>query len=118
MTYKLAINEFTNNDDSLGFLSSENDPYTFMSVESFEKTIEDQDDYLPNIEFRLELADTLHESERQVYTVFTMIGDIGGFNGAIIILPSFLMAQYSGAMYTSAIQEEIPSRKQKKIKQD
>ena len=113
------MNEFTNNDDSLGFLSSENDPYTFMSVDSLEKIGgDDYDDDLPHIEFRLELSNTLYESERQVYTVFTMIGDIGGFNGAIIILPSFLLAQYSGAMYTSAIQEEIPSRKEKKSKQD
>ena len=37
-----------------------------------------------------------------------MIGDIGGFNGAIIILPSYILASYSARMYSSSIQEEIP----------
>ena len=51
-----------------------------------------------------------------MYTVFTMIGDIGGFNGAIIILPMFLLSMYSGRMYSSSIQEEIPVRKSKQSK--
>ena len=43
-----------------------------------------------------------------------MIGDIGGFNSAIIILPTFLMAIYSERMYQGSIQEEMPTRKPKK----
>ena len=69
---------------------------------------------LPSIDIVVRLSDTKHEYERQVYTVFALIGDIGGFNGAIIMLPTFLMTRYSQCMYKSAIQEEIPTRKTKK----
>ena len=92
MTYKLALNEYTDNNDSFGFLSSANEPYSFMSVDSLEKQIDISTDPWPHFEIRLELADVKYESERQVYTFFTLIGDIGGFNGAIIILPAYLMA--------------------------
>ena len=92
MTYKLALNEYTDKSDSFGFLSSDREPYSFMSVESLEKHVDDSPDTQPHIQILLELADIRYESERQVYTFFAMIGDIGGFNGAIIILPAFLMA--------------------------
>ena len=42
-----------------------------------------------------------------------MLGDVGGFNGAIIILPAYLMAKYSESKYQASIQQEIPSRKTK-----
>ena len=92
MTYKLALNEYTDNNDSFGFLPRKKVPYSFMSIDSIEKHSEVTNDFVPRIQIRLELADIKYESERQVYTFFTMIGDIGGFNGAIIILPAFLMA--------------------------
>ena len=92
MTYKLALNEYTDNNDSFGFLSSASEPYSFMSVDSQENRLDPSPDFLPHFQVRLELADIKYEKERQVYTFFTMIGDIGGFNGAITILPAFLMA--------------------------
>ena len=92
MTYKLAMNEYTDNSDYFGFLSSAREPYSFMSVDSLEKHVDDSPDAWPHFQILLELAEIKYESERQVYTFFTMIGDIGGFNGAIIILPAFLMA--------------------------
>lgn len=89
-----------------------------MSIDSLEKIVEESSHPWPHIEVRLELSDTKYESERQVYTFFTMIGDIGGFNSAIIILPAFLMTQYSDRMYTAAIQEEIPRRETRKRKRE
>ena len=86
------MNEHTDNHDSFGFLSGASEPYSFMSVDSLEKQIDISTDFLSHFEIRLELADVKYESERQVYTFFTLIGDIGGFNGAIIILPAYLMA--------------------------
>ena len=71
---------------------------------------------LPKFKIVYRLSNVLHQSERKVYSVFTMIGDIGGFNGAIIILPSFILAQYSGRMFSSSIQEEIPVSKKSKKK--
>ena len=71
---------------------------------------------LPKFKIVYRLSNVLHQSERKVYSVFTMIGDIGGFNGAIIILPSFILAQYSGRMFSSSIQEEIQVSKKSKKK--
>ena len=58
---------------------------------------------LPNVKISVVLSNALHQTERKVYSVFTMIGDIGGFNGAIIILPSYILATYSARMYSSSI---------------
>ena len=58
---------------------------------------------LPNVEISIELSNVLHQTERKVYSIFTMIGDIGGFNGAIIILPSYILTSYSARMYSSSI---------------
>ncbi len=38
-------------------------------------------------------------AERSKYTVFVLLGDVGGFNGAIMILPAYLMSFYSEKMY-------------------
>ena len=73
-----------------------------------------KDPDLPCLEIKLKLSNILLESERKTYTIFTMLGDIGGFNTAINILPTFILAQYSGRMYSSSIKKEIPVRKTKK----
>ena len=59
----------------------------------------------------LRLSENKYLYERSVYTFFTLIGDVGGLNGAIVILPTFLMAIYSERMFQGSIQEEIPARK-------
>ena len=63
------------------------------------------------VEIRLTLSNLKYQYERSVYTVFTLIGDVGGFNGAIVILPTFIMTIYSERMFKGAISEEIPTRK-------
>ena len=40
-----------------------------------------------------------------------LIGDIGGFNGAIIMFPAFLLAWYSERMYQSSVYQELPVKK-------
>ena len=62
-----------------------------------------KDPDLPCLEIKLQLSNILVESERKTYTIFTMLGDIGGFNSAINILPTLILAQYSGRMYSSSI---------------
>ena len=47
----------------------------------------------------LQLSANKYIYERNVYTFFSLIGDVGGFNGAIVIVPTFLMAIYSERMY-------------------
>ena len=63
------------------------------------------------VEIRLTLSNLKYQYERSVYTFFTLIGDVGGFNGAIVILPTFIMTIYSERMFKSAISEDIPTRK-------
>ena len=45
-----------------------------------------------------------------------MLGDIGGFNGAIIIFPSYLMSWYAERMFNASIYEEMPVKKQRSKK--
>ena len=45
-----------------------------------------------------------------------MLGDIGGFNGAIIIFPSYLMSWYAKRMFNASIYEEMPVKKQRSKK--
>ena len=47
----------------------------------------------------LTLGNKKKEIERQVYTLMTLMGDVGGFNSAIILIPSFIMTFYSNRMY-------------------
>ena len=51
----------------------------------------------------LRLSANKYIYERSVYTFFALLGDVGGFNGAIIILPTFVMAIYSERMYQGSI---------------
>ena len=37
--------------------------------------------------------------ERQSYTFMMMVGDIGGFNSAVIVVPTLFMSYYSSLMY-------------------
>ena len=42
-----------------------------------------------------------------------MLGDIGGFNSAVMIFPAYLMSIYADRMYKKAITEETPTHKRK-----
>ena len=43
--------------------------------------------------------------------MFILLGDIGGFNGAIMILPAYLMSLYTDRMFRKSIAAETPIRK-------
>ena len=42
-----------------------------------------------------------------------LIGDIGGFNGAVFIFPAFFLSWYNQKMFTSSLYEELPVKKKK-----
>ena len=90
-------------------MTSDPDPYEFLSVDQIKETVT-QKAGKPDILVRIELSANLISSERSVYTFFTLIGDLGGFNAAIIILPAFVMSLYSKLMFQSSVQEEITTR--------
>ena len=41
----------------------------------------------------------------------TLLGDFGGFNGSMIMLPMFIMSHFSAIMYKFAITKELPIKK-------
>ena len=108
LKYSLAPTEFTDNSNRFGFIASEADPIEFLTIGGKER--EYLDNQSPQFIVEFSLSDKQTEIERQVYSIFTLIGDIGGFNSAIIILPTFVMAFYSGRMFDASLQEEIPTR--------
>ena len=98
----LAQNELVNKDDYIGFLSGDPETISYLSVDSQKESVEDIDSEV-GISIQMMLSTNKYVYERSVYTFFTLIGDVGGFNGAIIILPTFLMAIYSERMYQGSI---------------
>ena len=108
----LAQNEFYDQQDMIGFLSKEPEPYKFLSMDFNEKQQYQSRDTLPHVSFKLTLSDNSITYKRDAFTIIQLIRSIGGFNGAIIIFPAYLMSIYSGRMFQSDIQKEIPVRRQ------
>ena len=57
------------------------------------------------------LSDRKWIHERRAYTFMALIGDVGGFNGAMVLLPTYLMSYFSFIMYKWAVTEEMPVKK-------
>ena len=63
------------------------------------------------MEVTLELSEIKRTYERQAYTFMTLLGDIGGFNSVVYVLPALFMAQYGERMYQSSVYQELPVKK-------
>lgn len=116
---KLGPSEFTALDDPIGFslLEDNPDPVQFFFIADLETTATELSEgifypessfIVPKLELSLELAATQRFAERQAYTFFTLLGDVGGFNGAIIMLPAYMMSWYSAKMFQDSLLQEIP----------
>ena len=114
MVVELSQNEFIDHNDYVGFLSPDPEPYNFLSIE--DKTTESSPSSSPKASFIIKLSDKKRNYERQVYTFMTLIGDIGGFYGAILTIPSLILSNYSKTMFESSLQENMPVRMSKKRK--
>ena len=79
-------------------MSGDPEVHNFLSVDS-QKVVREGIESEVGIMIKLMLSTNKYVYERSVYTFFTLIGDVGGFNSAIIILPTFLMSIYSKRMY-------------------
>ena len=62
----------------------------------------------------VQLDDTTKVYKRTAYTFFSLLGDVGGFNAAIIIFPSYFMSSFSSNKYSQAVYKGVPVRKTKK----
>ena len=95
----------------MGFFTSELDPFVFLTLEEikpFNKI--NSSTSKTGFKYDIVLSNKLHASERQVYTFFTLIGDLGGFNDGITIIPAFLLSFYSSRMFNASILQELPAR--------
>ena len=72
---------------------------------------------LPSIDIRLRLSEKKTLYERQAYTLMILIGDIGGFAGAIIGLPAYFLSWYSNKMFSASIYKQLPVKDSKKKQQ-
>ena len=65
----------------------------------------------PEVHIMLAMDETKHYYERQVYTFLQLLGDFGGFYGAIVMAPSFILSFYSPKMFDSDLISTVPSQK-------
>ena len=51
---------------------------------------------------KVQLADVLRTSERDSYTFMALLGDFGGFNDGISLIPAIIMTLYNQRLFRSA----------------
>ena len=66
---------------------------------------------MPIMAVEISLSDQQLAYERNAYTLFALLGDVGGFNAAILIFPGYIMSFYSARMYQSSVNSDMPTRK-------
>ena len=117
--FEFAPDEFYDNNDEIGFLASEKEPFQFLQLQnhfSRSKALPDQTGKPPYQVFDIVLSNKKNTFERTFYTFFGLLGDIGGFNSAIIIFPAFLMNFYASRMFKAQVSSGIPIRKTHKMR--
>ena len=114
--FTLSVNKFYDYSDQVGLFEQDFEPYTYLTIDTRdkEKVPKTSEDDIPTLVIEFMLSEQFSERERTAYTFMTLIGDIGGFNGAIIIFPGLFMNWYSSKMFDAAIASEIPSKKKNK----
>ena len=105
----MAPNEFTSIEDYIGLFDSEPEPVTFFSIEeagpATNKMPIKNSEVLrqPRGIVELVLSTQKYEHECKVYTLLILIGDIGGFQGAILMIPAFFLSFYSPKMFEKSL---------------
>ena len=105
--FELGPNQFEDFRDIIGFFRTDPEEHVFFQIEK-----ENVDKISPykrtETRVKIELSDLFRSQERQVYTFITLMGDVGGFNGAVLVFPTIIMAYLSERMYHKEIAGEIP----------
>ena len=60
------------------------------------------------MEIEVVLSDKLHRFERTRYNLMMLAGDLGGFNSAVALIPSFLLSFYTPKMLQTSIASKTP----------
>ena len=66
---------------------------------------------LPTREIVMQMTNNKAFHVRHAYTMFDVLGDVGGFNGAVLSILSLFMGSYSSSVYFSQVSSEIPTLK-------
>ena len=114
-TLELSPRAFEDRDDIVGLLESDPEPFEFLEEEGLTKETLPGTGY-KTIDFAMQVGRKQTKIERQVYSIFALIGDAGGFNSAIIFFPYYFMSFYSSRMYQRAIASEVPVSRAKNRK--
>lgn len=64
----------------------------------------------PSTSLTIDLSDITFNYARSKYTVFALLGDFGGFNGAIVMVPAFLMSFYAPSSFQQSLVSKTPTR--------
>ena len=107
------MNKFTDNDNGFGIFDKDIEPVKFLSFTDRTISTNSINSVIPDFKLIFTLSDSETILIRESYSLMMMVGDIGGFNGAIIIIPTFLMLFYSERMFKLAITSNIPVRQAK-----
>ena len=120
-TIGLAPNEFYDYNDYFGLFEYDPEPHNFLSMETSESLVAnlvgqnttglsypDSQEILPISEIKFILSDNKRLIERHAYTFMILVGDIGGFTGAIISLPAILLSWYSNRVFTASVFSKLP----------
>ena len=65
------------------------------------------------MQFSIYLSDKKHIFERTKYSLFMLFSDFGGFLGAIIMIPQFIIGLYAPKMLAKSIAAQTPIAKKR-----
>ena len=56
--------------------------------------------------------------ERSAYTFFMLVGDLGGFAGAMMLMPTWFMSWYSARVFQADVMGQISHKRPKRKRED
>ena len=65
-------------------------------------------DGLAQARVQLHLSDRKHIYNRQKYSLFMLLSDFGGFQGAVIMIPYNIMSFYAASMLAKSLTSQLP----------
>ena len=67
-----------------------------------------------DFELVVHLGKNIEIIERTRYNFWDILGDVGGFNGALLLFQGFIMNFWSSTLFRSNLAEEVPVRRVRK----
>lgn len=113
----LDLNEFTDTSDYIGLFETDMEPQvTFTIGQLTFKEIEPELLLLPDSRFvsQIVLGDWKTIQDRRVYSFMALLGDFGGFNDGVVLLPTFFLTMYSSRMFMRSNGGDLPTKQKRK----